>query len=255
MNVLIIEDERKTADLLRELVESHGGFLVVQILDSIEGAVDFLTRHQGNIDLLFLDIHLADGHAFRIFDQVDIDLPVIFCTAYDDYILQAFKTNGIDYILKPFEEADIAAALDKFSRMKSAMSKGMSISPETLRTLTPEKRPPQKSFLVQFKDKMIPVAVERIALLHLDNELVRVFCFDGKVYSIIRRMDDLQAALDAGQFFRINRQMIVNRDVVREIEPFFNRKVIIQPTIPFPEKAIVSRLKVSDFLKWMENPH
>lgn len=254
MNILIAEDERKTAELLKEFVESNPGHLVVNILDSIENSVRYLSKYQDNIDLLFLDIHLADGQAFKIFDQIQVNVPVVFCTAYDEYVLKAFKNNGIDYVLKPFEEEDIATSLRKFHKLKSSLSKGPAFSSGTLQAMMQEEKRPQKSFIVHNQDKMIPVAVERIAFFHLENELVRVYCFDNQQYSMLKRMDEIQAVLDKELFFRINRQMILHRNAVKEIEPFFNRKVIVQPTIPIPKKAIVSRLKVTPFLSWLEKP-
>jgi len=118
MNVLIIEDELKTAILLKELIESNPNYYVDTIIDSVEKSVSYLKKEQDNIDLLFLDIQLADGQSFKIFEQIQIDIPVVFCTAYDEYVLQAFKNNGIDYILKPFEDKDIHNALEKIAKFK-----------------------------------------------------------------------------------------------------------------------------------------
>lgn len=254
MNILIIEDERKTAELLKEFIENKQGYLVVNILDSIKDTVLYLDKHQQNLNLLFLDIQLADGQSFEIFKQIQVDIPVIFCTAYDEFLLAGFKNNGIDYILKPFEEKDISKSLDKFEKLKKSFSGNLIVTNEQIQSLSQKERQYQKSFIVHQRDKMIPVQVENIAFFHLDNEVVYVQCFDHKKYSVFKRMDEIQSKLDRQLFFRINRQMIIHRDAVKEVEPYFNRKVIIKPTFDFPEKIIVSRLKVSPFLQWLEKP-
>lgn len=254
MNILIVEDERKTAELLKELIESQPDFLVVSVFDSIKNAVNYLSKNQEKIDLLFLDIQLADGQAFEIFEQLQVNVPVIFCTAYDEYLLRAFKNNGIDYILKPFDEDDIFKSLEKFNKLKSSLSKDSLITSEKIESLFSKDKPLQKSFIVHYRDKMIPVAVDRIAFFHLENEIVNVYCFNKEKYSIFKKMDEIQSLLDDKLFFRINRQMIIHRKAVKEIEPYFNRKVIVKTSIPIPKKAIASRLKVSPFLKWLEKP-
>lgn len=119
MNVLIIEDELHTAALLREIIEQDGDFIVIKTLESITDAVQYLSKYQQNLDLLFFDIELADGQSFEIFKHIDITVPVVFCTVYDEYTLEAIKNNGIDYILKPFKESEIQNALSKYKRLLS----------------------------------------------------------------------------------------------------------------------------------------
>ena len=117
MNVLIIEDESHTASLLEEIIEQNENFKVIEKLESVIDAVSYIRLNQNRIDLMFFDIELADGQSFEIFKHIDIQSPVVFCTAYDDHSLKAFKFNGIDYILKPFKEEEIHAALLKFNRL------------------------------------------------------------------------------------------------------------------------------------------
>ena len=254
MNILIVEDESKTAELLREFIESEPDCLVVKILDSIATTVNFLQNHQSQIDLIFLDIQLADGQSFEIFQKIQVKTPVIFCTAYDDFLLQAFKNNGIDYILKPFEEQDIAKAIDKFKNLKDSFSKSFISTNKNIQSLAFIDKPPQKSFIVHFQDKMIPVLVDNIGLFYIANQIVYIHCFDNKKYPIFKSLDEIQSQLDDKLFFRINRQMIIHRRAVKEIEPYFNRKIIIKTPLAIPEEIIVSRLKVSAFLKWLEKP-
>jgi len=254
MNVLIVEDEIKTAELLKELIESKPDFIVVSIQDSIETTVAYLEKNQDQIDLLFLDIQLADGKSFEIFNHLQLNLPIVFCTAYDDYVLQAFKSNGIDYILKPFDDEEIFNALDKINRLKDSLSKDSFKNYENMQSLFQEKKVFQKSIIAHVGEKMIPITIDNILLFHLKNESVSIYCSNNTKYVVFKTMDEIESILDAQRFFRINRQMIVNRKAVKEIEPFFNRKVIVKTNLPLDEKAIVSRLKVTPFIKWIEKP-
>jgi len=251
MNVLIIEDENKTAAMLKELIESHPDYLVVNICESIEASVSYLHKNQQKLDLVFMDIQLADGQSFDIFDQIQINIPVIFCTAYDDFMLKAFKNNGIDYILKPFKEEDIQKALAKVGQLKSNFSLN-SISISNIKSLF-AKEPFQTSFLVRYKEKMYPIAVADIAMAYLENEVVYLINFKGEKHVIFKTLEQFESAVSPHQFYRINRQTLVNRAIIKEIEPYFNRKAVVRVTIPFPDKLIVSRLKVTSFLEWVEN--
>jgi DNA-binding LytR/AlgR family response regulator len=252
MNVLIVEDERKTAELLKELIESKSDYIVVSIQDSIESTVSYLNKNLEKIDLLFLDIQLADGQSFEIFNHIQINIPIIFCTAYDEYVMQAFKNNGIDYILKPFQDDDIFDSLEKIKNLKESLTKDSMSDIEKIKSMFQNKKEYQKSLIVHVGDKMIPISIDSIMLFHLENESIRIYCSDKKKYFIFKKMDEIQSVLDENLFFRINRQMIINRNAVKEIEPYFNRKVIIHTIIPISDKAIVSRLKVTPFLNWLE---
>lgn len=243
MNVLIVEDEKMSAELLKEFIEERSEYLVVQICPSIERAVAYLTKHQHKLDLIFMDIRLADGDSFEIFREMRVHVPVIFCTAFDQHALKAFKTNGIEYILKPFKQDDIHTALDKVETMRSSLTKGR--SPDASY---------QKSILLRHRETMIPLQVSDIALMHLANEMVTVYDFKGRKHVLLKNLDDIESSLDPALFFRINRQMMVNRDAVQEIIPYFNRKVIVKLPFDIAQKAAVSRQKVRPFLEWMEKP-
>ena len=251
MNVLVIEDEKKTAVMLKEFIEQHPDYLVVQICESIEESVLYLQKHQSKLNLIFMDIQLADGQSFEIFNQIQVTIPVIFCTAYDEFTLKAFKNNGIDYILKPFKEDDIQKALAKVETLKSTFSTN-TLANTTIQNLF-GKEQFQTSFLVQHKEKMYPILVSDIAIAYLENEAVYLYNFKGERHVIFKTLDQFESAVSPQQFYRINRQTIINRAAVKEIEPYFNRKVIVHVTLPFPEKPIVSRLKVTPFMEWIEN--
>jgi len=250
MNILIIEDEPRTAKLLKEFIlaldETNN---VLDICDSVESTVHFLQHTTHRIDLLFMDIQLADGNSFDIFRQSPITAPVIFCTAYEDHLLEAFKANGIDYILKPFHEKDIEQAFHKLDQLRNSLLLTPTLPARLEQALANR---PRTSFLVKFREKMYPVAVRDIAAVALENEVVYLYTFNKDKHAVFRPIDDVEATLDPQSFFRINRQMILNREAILEMEPFFNRRVIVTLKITTSERPLVSRLKVTSFLEWVE---
>ncbi|MEM0999529.1 MAG: LytTR family DNA-binding domain-containing protein [Bacteroidota bacterium] len=251
-SVLIVEDEKKTAEMLRTLIENQSDYLVVRICDSIEATTRFLANRQENLDLIFMDIQLADGESFEIFREIEVRVPVIFCTAYDDYLLKAFKTNGIEYLLKPCKEMDIQQALAKFQGLRSAfVGEGKSTNARVEPVIAARQRH-QRTFLVHFREKMVPIAAQDVACVQLHEGITYLFNFKGEKYPIFKKIEEMESALDPEQFFRINRQMLVNREAIREIEPYFNRKVVLALDFALPEKAIVSRLKVTPFTEWLQ---
>ena len=238
MNILIIEDEPGTARLLREFITAiDEDYKILAVCDSIEGTVALLTTTTHRVDLLFMDIQLADGNSFDIFRQVTITAPVIFCTAFDTHLLDAFKSNGIDYILKPFHEKDIEQAFNKLLQLRNSVS-----VPDRL----------QSSFLVKFREKMYPVAIKDVAVVALESEVVYLYTFNKEKHALFKTIDEVEATLDPQSFFRINRQMILHRDAIYEMEPFFNRRVIVNLKVPTTVRPLVSRLKVGPFLSWVE---
>lgn len=250
MTILIVEDEPKLARLLQTLIESvRADARVLGICRSIDETVRFLSSHSP--DLLFMDIELADGNSFEIFKQVSVTAPVIFCTAYNDYMLDAFKANGIDYLLKPVEVSDIRSAFAKLDTITKALTPAVSAVLRQLTAIQPTNHY-NTSFLVRVREKMMPVSVADIAAIAFEHEVACLYTIKNERYPLFKTMDELEVALDPAQFFRINRQMIVQRRAISAIEPYFNRKVVLTLFCTPTEKPIVSRLKVTPFLKWVE---
>lgn len=250
MRILLIEDEQRTASLLQEMIEQSGSGRVVKICASVEESVAYLSQHQDDLDLVFMDVQLADGESFEIFELLDIRKPVIFCTAYDDYLLQAFKHNGIDYILKPFSQAEVERALLKLENLKKSLSHAQTGLQQPLDT-----RPKtyQSTFLIRFREKMIPLAVSDIAYVSHQQDLNIVFKHKGEQALIFKSLEEIEQLLNPADFFRINRQILLNRSAIKDIEPYLNRKLIVNLHFPTPEKLIVSRLKVTAFREWLES--
>jgi two-component system, LytTR family, response regulator LytT len=251
MNILIVEDEQKTAHLLKEMIEFYPTYRVAQICDSVEATVAYLRSHLPDLDLIFMDIQLSDGQSFEVFDKIAVNLPIVFCTSYDEFMLKAFKNHGIDYILKPFNKKDIEQAIGKVEELKGKFTTH-STQDFNFKTILEKEKVYQTSFLIRFREKIYPVLVSDIAFVCLENETVYLYNFKGEKHPVFKSLDEIENAVSPDQFYRINRQMLINRKAIREIEPYFNQRIVVHLTVPTPEVALVPRLKVTPFLSWVE---
>jgi len=252
MKILIVEDEPQTAQMLKSIILKLRPNAIIQgISDSIENTVAVLKIDQP--DLIFMDIQLADGVCFDIFSLADVKSPVAFCTAYDQYMLEAFKTNGIDYLLKPAKEEDVEKALLKFESLKQTFGTDQSVI-ELIQSLTKvSQQQYKKTLLVQYRESYIPLAISDVAIFLVENEILYAYTFNQQRYTIFRPLSEIETELNPLDFFRINRQTLINRQAVKEIQPYFNRKMSVHISVKLPETLVVSRLKVPEFMKWMEN--
>jgi two-component system response regulator LytT len=250
MNIVIIEDERLTAEDLADMIlQLAPDANLTASLSSVQEAVQYFSDSP-QPDLIFSDIQLGDGLSFDIFNQIEIKIPIIFCTAFDEYAISAFKTNGIDYILKPFKEQEIQQALAKYKMLRSTSASDNSLN--SLLQLIQQKNPGRAaSVLVHHREKIIPVKMEEIAVFYIKHELTHLHTFDKKTYTISKTLDELQQ-LTGPDFFRANRQFIINRKSVESAEQYFGRKVSIGLNIPFESIITVSKEKISSFLEWLE---
>lgn len=252
MKVVIIEDEPHNAQTLSEIiVQVNPGSVILEILESVKQAVKFLSNHSNAPDLIFADIQLADGLSFEIFSKIKIKCPIIFCTAYDQYTLQAFKTNGIEYILKPVKEEDIKAAFIKYATLKDSLKPDNEIV-NLLKQTFSQKENYKTSILVRYKESFIPVAVNNIAFFIVENEILYIQTLDNQRYPVFKTISEIETSTDPSLFFRINRQVLLNKNAIKEVQPYFNRKVIIKTDVRIKEQLIVSRLKVTEFMNWIE---
>lgn len=251
MKVLIIEDEQLAADRLQQIIEHTEHSIEVKgVMDTIRDSVGYLEDHQASLDLIFCDIHLADGLSFEIFKQIEVDVPVIFTTAYDEYSIDAFKVNSIDYLLKPIKAEEVAIALNKYQKFHQNHQE---IDNSALKSLVNKiKGPGQKRFLVKSGIKLIPKKMEEIGLVFIENKVVQFHDFpSGKAFMLDFSLDDLMSKeLDPDLFFRINRKQIVNIEAIEEIKPYFNQRLSLTLKFPTSFDLIVSREKVNDFKKW-----
>lgn len=252
MRILIVEDEQQTARMLQEVIlQLQPMSQILDMLDSIESTVRFLSKIPVQPDLIFMDIQLADGISFEIFSKVEVKSPIIFCTAYDQYSLQAFKTNGIEYLLKPVKTEDVQAAFDKIETLSKSFKPEAEML-ELLRSAVTHKKSYRKSLLVQYRDSFIPLNISEVAVFFVENEILYAYTFDQQKYPLFKPMSEIENELNSDHFFRISRQALINRQAVKEIQPYFNRKVSVKTPVKLPETLVVSRLKVNEFMNWVE---
>lgn len=251
--VVIVEDETAAAVNLRNMLNTIAPDVeVVEVLESVEESVEFFSNGV-DADVVFMDIHLADGDSFRIFQSVDIDIPIIFTTAYDEYALEAFKVNSIDYLLKPFKEEDLRRALDKLHRLTASERNAQqerrdqmvaSATAEALQTL-----------LVRYKDKIIPIRLDEIAYFYTSDDHVTLTTLDERNYPVEKTLEALGQQLPAVKFYRANRQFIISRDAVKDIVVWFGSRLALNLTVETPERIIISKARVSDFKQWLQSVH
>lgn len=250
--MVIIEDESLTAeDLADILLKLPDGIEVVKILKSVKESIAYFEQKIFP-DLIFCDIQLGDGFSFEIFKAIRIDVPVIFSTAYDQYALEAFKNNGIDYILKPFVKKNIKAAIEKYKSLRARLSYTGFNSDAVLKTIYPKTGHEKKisSILITWKDKIIPIRINDIAFFYIDSKSTQLITFDNRAYFVNHTLDDLEE-ICGENFYRANRQYLVNRNVVAEALQFNARKLILKLKVDGKHEIIISKSRVPEFLSWL----
>ncbi|WP_235853991.1 LytR/AlgR family response regulator transcription factor [Mucilaginibacter terrenus] len=248
----MLEDELKTGRALIKLISAvRPGSQIAGPLQRVSSAVDYLSAN-ASPDLIFMDIQLADGISFEIFDQINVDAPVVFCTAYDEYALRAFKANGVDYILKPFSEETIRAAFARLEKIGDAIG-GRQLPAEMIRQLLQTDQPAsfKQSFLVYNKGKYTTIAVADIAYVFVRNEQTTLVTLEGGMFAIDRSLDEATRQVDGKFFFRLNRQYLISFKAIKEVEHFFARKLLIRLTVQTDEKLLVGKDKSTAFLRWL----
>ena len=253
MKALLIEDEIMAAQTLQKLLgEVSPETEIIAVLESIEDSVAWLEENPMP-DLMFMDIHLADGSSFAIFDQVDITCPVIFTTAYDEYALKAFEVNSIDYLLKPISKDALEHAMSKYHNLTSQGWQSGNGKLEALLAQLTDKKSYRRCFLLPERDKLVPLPTSDIAYVYIDAKTVKMVSLEHKTYYLTQTLDDLMAQLDPQIFFRANRQFIVSRDAIKDVSIWFGNKLAINLTVEVPEKIIVSKARVAEFKHWFSN--
>lgn len=250
MKIVIIEDERLTAkDLALTIKTVEPDAEITSFLYSVEDAITFFQLNPV-VDLIFSDVELGDGLTFDIFKAVSIQVPVIFCTAYQQYMLDAFQTHGIDYILKPFNKQSIEKTLLKYKNLRNQFSRPVNNFESLASTFGESTVSKNRSVIAHQGDKIVPVGMDEIALFFIDQENTFAYTFDKRKILINQRMDKLEEKFTT--FFRANRQFLINRKAVKDASQYFNRKMSVNLTVSFPEKIIVGKLKVTEFINWLE---
>lgn len=249
MKILILEDERRTADLIaRLIIQYNNSFSVLGVIDSVEKGVKWFIQKTEMPDLILADIQLTDGTSFDLFNQVNLELPVIFITAYNEFALNAFKLNSIDYLLKPLNFADLKKAFDKFIRTKEAYLKVNLI--EYNQIISTGHKPFKRRFLVKSGNHYKYLSTDEIAYFHAEEGLVFAELLKGGRSIVENTITELSAILDPEQFFQVNRNIITSIKAINKFSGYFNRRLILQ-LLPGNYEVIVSRERVHLFKEWL----
>lgn len=249
MKTIIIEDESLTARRLESLLHKYDPSIeVLAMLPSVEESTAWLLAHPAP-DLIFMDIHLEDDLAFKIFEKVPIRVPVIFTTAYDEYMIQAFKVNSIDYLLKPVSEIELARALDKYKALKSQFARP---DLETLMQLMGKKEPEYKTrFMITVGTRIRSIETSDIAYFYSEDKLTFMVTREGQTLPIDFSLDKLTSLLNPQDFFRISRQFLVRFTAIQNVHTHIKGKLKLdlQPKSKF--EVLVSGDRMTDFKEWL----
>ena len=249
MKALIIEDEVLAAQSLQKLItEVAPDTEIIGVMQSIEESVTWFDENPMP-DLAFMDIHLADGSSFAIFERTQITCPVIFTTAYDEYALKAFEVSSIDYLLKPINRNDLTRAMHKFNALVGEKQNNNDAI-ETLLHHIGLKKNYKSCFLVPERDKLIPLPTANIAYIYIEDKLVKTIALDGHTYYMSQTLDEIMTQLNPDDFFRANRQFIVSRKAIKDMTIWFGNKLSLNLLVEIPEDIIISKAKVAEFKTW-----
>ena len=250
MKIVIIEDEIKAAKSLAAMIAAvKPTATVVASLQSIESAVNYFTANE-QPDLAFMDIQLSDGLCFEIFSAVDLKCPIIFCTAFNEYAMEAIKANGIDYILKPFSKDEIQKAFDKVDQFKNFFQQNT--QPDLNRLLAKAGLTKGKESFLVFKDnKYITVPTDQIAFFYIRYDTTTIMTFKGEPYPLTQSLETVQDQLSERQFYRLNRQYLVNFKAIKEVEHYSARKLFVKLVVSTPDELLIGKEKTTAFLEWM----
>jgi DNA-binding LytR/AlgR family response regulator len=250
MKAIIIEDEKLSAEHLSNLLKKVDRQInVTGIYDSVKSVVDAFNTG-ASADLLFMDIHLADGLSFDIFTKLNVETPVIFTTAYDEYAIRAFKFNSIDYLLKPIGLSELKAALEKFNKLTApstaALFKDIAQVYESIH------KQYKNRFMVKMGETIVSVKTEDVSHFIAEDGIVLLATKNEKRYPVDYTLDQLDACIDPKSFFRINRKVIVNINSIQKISTYFNSRLKITGGTLSDDDSIVSRERVTEFKQWLD---
>lgn len=249
MKVLIVEDETAAYESLVEILKEIDP--EIQVMGNTESVGQTLNWLKANPapDLILMDIHLSDGSAFLIFDHMDIEVPIIFTTAYDEYAIEAFKVNSIDYLLKPIKSSDLQRALHKFSKWSHAdittyLSRVMNLSSAGKY---------RDKILISIKDKLLPIDLQHVSYFYTTDKNTSICLKDGINYPYSRTLDQIFSSLNPRDFFRANKQYIIARNAVNNITIWFDNRLFITLNTEVPERIYISKNKAAEFKEWIVN--
>lgn len=246
MKILIFEDEKLTAERLIALLKCYDSSVeILAIIDSVRSGIEWFIQNKPP-DLIFMDIRLSDGLSFELFEKVNIEVPVIFTTAYDEYAIRAFKVNSVDYLVKPYDFKELKNAVDKFRKHQHNYSWAKMSSFINQHEIGYKNR-----FLVKIGDQYKHISSDEIAYFVADEGMVDVITNNKTAYPVDISLDKLEKQLNPAMFFRLNRKYIVNINAVTKIHTYFNGRLKLELKPQPVESVIVSRDKAAKFKEWM----
>ncbi len=250
MKIAIIEDEPLAAEKLeRYLLKYSENIEVLTILSSLAEALPWIKENQAQVDLFFMDVQLTDGLSFEIFSQISVQKPVIFTTAFDEFAIDAFKVNSIDYLLKPIMFTDLSRALLKLKSLKEQLSRPVELAPVIQKL---QERTYKNRFLVRIGNHINSVQSNSISAFYAEGRDAYLITEKGKKYIIEYKLEALEALLDPKLFFRVNRSFIVNINAITDVTVYANRRLKLVLNSKLDKEVVISREKVADFKKWFE---
>jgi DNA-binding LytR/AlgR family response regulator len=253
MKIVIVEDEKPAAEKLERMIRRiQPDARILAVLDSVSSSIRWFSENPSRAELVFMDIRLSDGLSFEVFRQVQINAPLIFTTAYNEYALEAFRVNSIDYLLKPVSAEDLERSLNKLSTLRENLTQGHHrIEYEELsRVLGQLQKNYKNRFMVKVGDHIRSVPVENVLCFFADGRVVYVLTEQGREYIVDYKMEELEEVLDPEVFFRINRSFSVNIHAIRDVIIHSNSRLRVLLNRDFDRELIVSREKVNPFKMW-----
>jgi len=248
MRVIIIEDEIPAREKLeRYILKYDDSYKIVARLNNISQSVSWLENNENGYDIAFMDIQLSDGLSFDIFNQVAIKKPVIFTTAFDEYAIDAFKVNSIDYILKPITFTDVSKAISKFKNLKAILPNSIK---EVSESFTKKKY--KDRFLVRLGNHIHSIKTDVIAMFYAEGRTVFLVTTEGKRFILDYKLEDLSGLVQPKEFFRVNRTFILNFSTINDVLVYSNSRLKISTKIKTEKDIIVSRERVTAFKNWFE---
>ncbi|WP_308992452.1 LytTR family DNA-binding domain-containing protein [Mariniflexile litorale] len=250
MKVLIIEDEHTASENLKyHLNNIEPSITIETTLETVADAVSYF-NNEFFAELVFVDIHLADGISFEIFEKTEVNIPIIFTTAYNEYAIKAFKVNSIDYLLKPIDEDELREAINKYKSLKLKYP----INDQFQQLLKLINRKSFKStYLVQQRDTLLPLEINGIAYFTIDAGVVKAITLDNKSFVLDKKLEEIELEINPEQFFRANRQFIVQRNTIENLKMYFNGKLILNIYPKPKEQIIISKAKAPQLKNWINN--
>lgn len=253
MKVVIVEDEFVAARNLERMIHTvDGNMEILTVLQSVEECIEWFSINSSP-DVVFMDIHLADGDVFSVFDKIEVHSPIIFTTAYDEYALKAFEVNSIDYLLKPINRQNLEKSLNKLKSFTFKQNNTELVS-QIVSSIHEAKSLYKRHFLIPYKDKLIPLSVDEIAYIYTEYKITSIVCFNRRTYTLDSSLDELMSHLNPAHFFRANRQYIVSHCAIVDMSVWFGGKLAVNLSVQTPERIIVSRARNKEFRNWyMDN--